>query len=171
MFFNSNRLSLTAVTALSLFPLSLFSVACSGAPSSETTASSSSQAVSVDPAFTPCAVDSDCVAVPQAGCCQNGWLAAVNADLVCAYQDANVCTTPQPICPQYIVNDTRVALCDNSANACAMVAPTSIQCGGEGSNPHACPAGFDCVQSNNGPTSLCAPHVAPANDAGAPTLN
>jgi len=178
MFFKS-LVTCSSLAAVASFALSLSAVACSSATSAEPTASSSGQAVSstpVDPAFTPCAFDTDCVAVAQAGCCHNGWLAAVNADLVCAYNEENACTTQGSICPQYVVVDTRVAICGCSSDACEMIAPTSIRCGGDGLNPHACPSSYDCVPApdDTGDASLgtCTPHVAPpADDAGTTTSN
>jgi hypothetical protein len=102
--------------------------ACGSAPTSESTGRSGQAASlapqsNVDPAFAGCVTDDDCVAIPQAGCCHNGWLAAVNRCSVADYTAANACDTTGPICPMYIVNDTRVAVCDPSSNACTLVQP------------------------------------------------
>jgi hypothetical protein len=155
----------------SLVGLGLLGAACGSAPPAELDGKSgqAQTATPVDPAFTPCAFDSDCVAVPQAGCCSNGWLAAVNTDLVNAYDCANACSEPA-ICAQYVVVDTRVALCDNASLACEMVLPASIRCGGDGVNPHSCPAGYSCVLGPNDTTVGTCTKGAPAasDDAGAP---
>ena len=162
--FSSSSGSFVALVA---YACSLFAAACSSAPPSEAEGTSGQAATAVNPAFTLCAFDSDCVAVAQAGCCSNGWLAAVNADLVCAYDDANKCTQ-QVACPQYVVDDTRVAICSNASLACEMIAPASIRCGGDGVNPHTCPAGYDCVLgADDTSVGTCTQSVATANeDAG-----
>jgi hypothetical protein len=98
--------------------------------------------------FFSCQVDSDCVAVPVAGCCNNGWKIAVNQGQVDAYDAANACTTPHPICPLYIVNDTRVAECSSSTHKCEMIDPTAIRCGGFVAHPHQCPTGYQCHYTN-----------------------
>jgi hypothetical protein len=158
--------SLASLVAVSF---ALVATACGSAPAPEASRSSG-QAQTVDPAFTLCAFDSDCVAIPQAGCCSNGWLAAVNVDLVASYEAANACTQ-QTICPQYVVNDTRVAQCGNASLACELVAPTSVRCGGDGVNPHSCPTGYTCVLGPDDTTvGTCAQTVTPAptDDAGTP---
>jgi hypothetical protein len=168
-----------SLATLAACSLALAAAACGSAPSSEV-AESSNQAMTspaADPAFTPCAFDSDCVAVPQAGCCNNGWLVAVNSDLVDDYNTANTCTVHNMMCMQYVVVDTRVAVCDNTSLACQMVAPTSIQCGGTDVNAHSCPAGYGCVLANDGSgLGTCtqgAPSTptAPCDDAGTITPN
>jgi hypothetical protein len=159
------------IVPLAAVSLALASAACGSAPASEGAESSNQAqtATPVDPAFTPCTLDSDCVAVPQAGCCSNGWLAAVSSCMLNAYEAANACTTPNPICPQYFVNDTRVALCDNTSLSCELVQATSIACGGDGPNPHSCPAGYGCVLASDGTglgtCTLGAPSTS--DDAGA----
>ena len=94
--------------------------------------------------FFGCKLDSDCVAVPVAGCCDNGWKIAVNVNEVSAYDAANACTNPHPICPEYVVNDTRVAECDFTTNSCTMIDPTTIHCGGNIYPNHSCPDGYQC---------------------------
>jgi hypothetical protein len=164
----SHSFSLSAVALLSLS-----GAACSSAPGSESVGKSGQAATAdvADPSFTPCAFDSDCTAVPLAGCCHNGWLVAVNADLVCAYDDANACTVQNMMCAEYVVNDTRVALCDDASNACQMVAPASIACGGGGVNPHACPSGYDCVGGDGTTVGTCTAQVQAGDDAGTATAN
>ena len=74
--------------------------------------------------FRSCGADADCVAVPRAGCCHNGWKEAVNATQKDAYEQAYACTrTPRPICPMYMVRDTRVARCNAQSHLCEMVKP------------------------------------------------
>src|SRR5262249_9578556 len=47
--------------------------------------------------FFSCKLDSDCVAIPTVGCCNNGYKIAVNKGEVDAYTAANACTVvPRP---------------------------------------------------------------------------
>src|SRR5258708_3468603 len=63
--------------------------------------------------ITACSADSDCVAVPRGGCCNNGYLEAVNKHHTRAYANSTKCTAnPRPMCPQFLVHDTRVAQCN-----------------------------------------------------------
>jgi hypothetical protein len=125
--------------------LTLSVVACSGSPSGETSRASHQAVDAVDDsAFQGCSADADCVAVPQAGCCQNGWNQAVNASQTDAYAAAHSCTEAVA-CPQYVVNDTRVAECSHATHLCEMVAIDAIQCGGFIGNAHTCPDGYDCT--------------------------
>lgn len=96
-----------------------------------------------------CAKDSDCVAVPKAGCCHNGVLAAINAGESEAYDVSFACTDAAPICPKFVVLDKHVAQCNLTAHSCEMVDPTAIVCGGF-ANLHACPAGFACQADGPG---------------------
>jgi len=74
--------------------------------------------------FRSCNADADCVAVPRAGCCHNGWKEAVNVSQKDAYEQANACaSTRRPICPMYMVRDTRVARCNAQSHLCEMVKP------------------------------------------------
>jgi hypothetical protein len=74
--------------------------------------------------FRTCQKDADCVAVPRAGCCHNGWKEAVAASQRDAYEKANACTiTPRPVCPMYIVRDPRIAKCDAQSKLCVLVQP------------------------------------------------
>lgn len=94
--------------------------------------------------FRACTMDSDCAAVPRAGCCRNGWMEAVAVSQKDAYAKAEKCSEPHPICPMYIVQDKRVALCDNATHLCTMTPPDQISCGGFIRNQHHCPAGYQC---------------------------
>lgn len=77
----------------------------------------------VDPQFRACQSDSDCVAVPRAGCCNNGWKEAVAVSQKDAYAKANACARAHPICPMYRIRDGRVAKCDTQTRLCTMVQP------------------------------------------------
>jgi hypothetical protein len=68
-----------------------------------------------------CQKDADCIAVPRVGCCSNGWFEAVAATQKDAYAKSFVCPTPHPMCPMYIVHDTRTPKCDASTHLCTMV--------------------------------------------------
>ena len=93
--------------------------------------------------FFSCNVDADCVAVPVAQCCDNGFKAAVNKNEVDAYAHSVTCD-PHPICPYFIVNDTRVAECNAGTHQCEMVKPEDVRCGGFTTNPHSCAPGYSC---------------------------
>jgi len=114
---------LFSISALAFLAFSMSLAACGSAPSSETVSHTGQASTAADPAFTACTSDDDCVAIQQAapGCCNNGWLVAVNTSSIEAYEDANTCTGPL-ICPQYIVNDTRVASCDATSSLCTLIA-------------------------------------------------
>jgi hypothetical protein len=94
--------------------------------------------------FFSCTHDGDCVAVPKAGCCHNGYLEAVNVNQVDAYNAANACTDPRPICPLFLIQDKRVARCDFTANKCQLVDPQGARCGGFILNAPTCPDGYQC---------------------------
>lgn len=97
-----------------------------------------------------CQTDDDCVAVDKAGCCPNGFLVAVNKGEVKAYETKYACTDSAPICPLFVVDDTRVAQCDFGTHQCQMIDPTQIRCGGfiAPSRQHQCPTGYDCHYTN-----------------------
>jgi hypothetical protein len=95
--------------------------------------------------YRACQGDGDCVAVPLAGCCDNGWKTAVNSCEVDAYEDAFACHRERPICAMYIVRDTRVAECNRATHLCEMVAIQDIACGGFIVQPHECPGGYVCA--------------------------
>jgi hypothetical protein len=73
--------------------------------------------------YLSCNVDSDCVAVPQAGCCNNGYKAAVNKDKIDSYRSANTCKIKNVICPQIFVEDRRLAQCNRTSHQCEMIEP------------------------------------------------
>jgi hypothetical protein len=102
--------------------------------------------------ITACATDSDCVAVPRGGCCQNGYNEAVNKHHTKAYANASKCTlNPRPMCPMFMVHDTRVAQCNTATNKCAMVAIGDIKCGGFIQSAHQCPTGYSCSHAGVNP--------------------
>ena len=96
--------------------------------------------------YRACKMDSDCVAVPRVGCCDNGWKEAVASSQKDAYAASFHCQE-RPICPQYKVQDARVALCDNASHLCAMEKPEDVHCGGFIANAHKCPTGYTCPRS------------------------
>lgn len=98
------------------------------------------------PEFYTCQTDSDCVAVEKAGCCPNGYLVSVNKDQVDAYDTTYACTEDAPLCPQFVVNDQRVAQCDFTSHQCQMILPTDVRCGGfiAPAMQHQCPTGYAC---------------------------
>jgi hypothetical protein len=100
-----------------------------------------------------CNVDSDCVAVAKAGCCHNGWLEAVGAGAAERYDALYACVDPAPVCATYVVQDTRVAVCDRVAHHCGMIAPTDLVCGGIAAQ-HVCPSGFVCQSEGPGADRL-----------------
>jgi hypothetical protein len=91
-----------------------------------------------------CSVDADCVAISVGGCCPNGTKIAVNANDVDAYNAQHACTNPRPICPLFVINDTRVPECDNATHECVLVKPTDIVCGSFIKNSHECAPGYQC---------------------------
>jgi hypothetical protein len=98
--------------------------------------------------ITACTADADCVAVPVGGCCGNGYNAAVNKHHTKAYENSSKCKlTPPPMCPMYLVHDTRVAQCNEKAGKCEMVAPKDCRTTGcsAGATCQMCWANFACV--------------------------
>ena len=91
-----------------------------------------------------CKADADCVAVAKAGCCDNGYLAAVRSDRVDDYKSLYACTDAAPICSHLYVQDARLAECSNLTGKCEMVSPADIQCGGFVRNSHQCATGWQC---------------------------
>jgi hypothetical protein len=99
-------------------------ITASAPPSAAAEVPSAEAATGADARFRACQTDADCIAVPRAGCCRNGWKEAVAVTQQDAYAQANACTrTPRPICPMYIARDSRVARCDPQAHLCTMVRP------------------------------------------------
>jgi hypothetical protein len=88
-----------------------------------------------------CSVDADCVAVPR-GCCNNGWKEAVKSGRESAYVAALECPADL-ICPLYLINDTRMPIC-NERSQCQMVEPFGMHCGGFIRNSHQCPGDLSC---------------------------
>lgn len=156
MFFKS-ALSFVTVCAIASFGV----VACSANTddaSAEPAAESQDQ--DIKKSITACSVDADCVAVPRGGCCQNGYLEAVNKHHTKAYENASKCTlNPRPMCPLFMIRDTRVAQCDSAASQCKMVAIDEIGCGAFSRNSHQCPSGYSCS------------HVGVNPDAGGKCVN
>jgi hypothetical protein len=71
--------------------------------------------------FRSCRTDDDCVVVPVVGCCHNGWKTSVNREREDEYQHSFQCPTESPICPKYLVIDTRVPECDQGTHICELV--------------------------------------------------
>jgi hypothetical protein len=98
-----------------------------------------------------CGGDSDCVAVPKAGCCPTGHLEAVNSKSVDAYKASVVCTGKgrHRLCPMYRVLDKRIAICASGSHKCEMAPPDKVTCSGTGPDVHACPTGATCDASGH----------------------
>jgi hypothetical protein len=94
--------------------------------------------------FRACTLDTDCVAVDRVGCCHNGWKEAVATTQKEPYAKSFTCAQTHPICPMYIVQDSRVPECDNTTHLCTMVRTEDIACMGFIKNRHACPPGYRC---------------------------
>src|SRR5690242_2663160 len=105
--------SLFSLFAVSSF--AAFAIAACAAPTDEQVGEepAASQADELQASIVACTKDADCLAVPKGGCCQNGWLEAVNKNKVEQYKHATRCTAnPHPMCPMFMVHDTRVAECN-----------------------------------------------------------
>jgi hypothetical protein len=74
--------------------------------------------------YQACQQDSDCVAVPRVGCCNNGHREAVNASQTDAYKQSFTCPRPHP-CPMYMIRDNRLPKCDPGTKLCTMVSPAT----------------------------------------------
>lgn len=97
-----------------------------------------------------CKSDGDCIAVAQAGCCDNGYKAAVRSDRVEDYKVLYACADSMPVCSHLYVQDARVAECSNVTRKCEMVNPADIRCGGNLMNAHHCADGWHCQFSPPG---------------------
>lgn len=98
--------------------------ATAGTPPVSSTGPGAVAATTVPAQYRACRSDADCVAIPRAGCCVNGWKEAVASSQKDAYERAFTCTTkPRPMCPMYIVNDARIAKCEAQSHLCVMVQP------------------------------------------------
>jgi hypothetical protein len=75
------------------------------------------------PVWESCNVTSDCEAVAQVGCCNNGYKAAVNKHHVAAYEASFTCPPPKPFCPLFVILDQRVPVCNPTTKTCEMVEP------------------------------------------------
>ncbi len=108
-----------------------------------------------------CKVDADCVAVPKAGCCDNGWFDAVNAAQVDAYESLYACSDAAPVCSHVYVQDKRIAECSNTSRKCEMIDPSMIHCKGNVANAHQCPDGWTCSFGSNLPDigGTCVPNA------------
>jgi hypothetical protein len=82
---------------------------------------------SSDAGWFACDSATGCVAVRRiTNCCSNGWKIAVARDEVEAYLRATECKPAAGhLCPEYVVDDTRVATCDLPRGTCVMVEPGS----------------------------------------------
>jgi hypothetical protein len=118
------------------------------------------------PDFFACGSDLDCVAVPRAQCCPNGFMEAVNKDRVDAYRTSVTCDRRHRMCPQYRVFDRRAAICGNISHRCEMVMPDHIACSGTGPEVHVCPHNALCDASGHCPAF--SPPAAPAPPPGTP---
>jgi hypothetical protein len=94
--------------------------------------------------FTSCTMDSECIAVPEVGCCGPGAWVAVNRSRVDAYQAYATCAELRPMCPMISLAGDRVAECDNGTFNCTMIVASRIACGGFIRNQHRCPDGYAC---------------------------
>ncbi len=138
--------------------------ACTAAIDSPDAASSEDE-IRASKSLFACKVDNDCVAVPRAQCCPNGFLEAVNVNKVEAYKTANACKNPPSVCPRFIVNDTRVASCNTGTKKCEMVAKPAF--GEEGGTCGTiagiqCHAGLHCALEGNFPDAAGTCAKAPA---------
>jgi hypothetical protein len=119
----------------------------SGTPAAAGGAEAGASKTAPAPEFTTCAADRDCIAVPRVGCCHNGHKEAVNSASADAYQRSFTCPTPNQMCPQYLVNDTRQPECSAATRHCEMVPIEKIACSAGG---HACPDGYACASGDGG---------------------
>src|SRR6185295_19091178 len=128
----SFKLSFTTLAFLGLGAIG--AVACSADTSTDDPMAEPDSAVQdseLRKSITSCNQDDDCVAVSRGGCCQNGWMEAVNKHHTKAYENATKCTlNPRPMCPMYLVHDTRVPQCDTTAKQCKMVASSTASIDG-----------------------------------------
>ncbi len=72
--------------------------------------------------FRGCRADTDCVAVPRVGCCHNGRMEAVAASQKDAYSASFVCPEAHPVCPMFLIRDTREPRCDGTTGLCTLSA-------------------------------------------------
>ena len=72
--------------------------------------------------FASCSTDSDCVRVPRNGCCNNGFMEAVNKNQVDAYKASFTCGRRRP-CPMFRIREMRVPQCSVATHKCVLVVP------------------------------------------------
>jgi hypothetical protein len=77
--------------------------------------------------FRSCLSDDDCVAVPVVGCCHNGWKTSVSRGRQDEYEGSFRCPNERPICPKYLVIDSRAPECNQDTGLCELV-PVDGQC-------------------------------------------
>ncbi len=143
-------LSFVALASITTFSVVACQANTDASPDDDETGSVQSE--ELKKSITSCSVDDDCVAVPRGGCCQNGWNEAVNKHHTKAYANATKCTlNPRPMCPMYMVHDTRVAQCDTAKKQCKMFEIDEIKCGGFMMNSHQCPTGYSCDHTGVNP--------------------
>jgi hypothetical protein len=90
-------------------------------PRPSASASAAPSASSAPDPIYACQSDADCVAVPRAGCCNNGYKEAIARGQEEAYRAAHPCARKRMICPQFVINDRRQPLCDSAEQQCVMV--------------------------------------------------
>jgi hypothetical protein len=74
-------------------------------------------------AIDACQADRDCTTVLAGGCCPTGALAAIANGAQDRYHALSLCP-PHPdvlLCPRILIEDTRVAVCDQAAQRCVLV--------------------------------------------------
>lgn len=154
-------LSFFALAAITSFSV----VACTASTDTAEEPTAESQDQDLKKSITACNTDDDCVAVPQGGCCSNGWLAAVNKHHTQAYENATKCKVQNMMCPMYVVDDTRVAQCNTAKKQCEMVHVEDIACGGFIMNAHQCPDGYTCDHTGKNPDTAgtCVKETKPAD--------
>jgi len=115
------------------------------------------------PDITGCTRNTDCVAVPRGGCCNNGWLEAVNAQKVEAYRQASRCIARNVMCTHLMVNDQRVPHCSTTTHLCEMIPPDKTSCGGIAGPANACPQGYTCQIASRLPdaSGTCRKNASP----------
>jgi len=70
--------------------------------------------------YSACATDADCEIVPRAGCCDNGYKAAIARGKGDAYRRTNACSK-KVMCPHFMISDRRAAACNPQKHVCEMV--------------------------------------------------
>ena len=119
----------SAFSFLSLCALASFGIVACSADTDDASAEPASeiQDQELRKSITSCSVDADCVAVPRGGCCSNGYNEAVNKHHTKAYENASKCKLfPHPMCPMFMIHDTRVAECNTGTKQCQMIAIADI---------------------------------------------